>query len=132
MSYTIAMHNKNKRPVFLDLTRIHFPVMAVLSIGHRISGVLLFLAVPFAAWLLHRSLESPAGYAAAATFLDSTVVRGVLALLLWMVAHHFYAGIRYLLLDLGLGVDLVSARRSAWTVIGVAIATLFLGVWLLL
>ncbi len=132
MSYTIAMHNKNKRPVFLDLTRIHFPVMAVLSIGHRISGVLLFLAVPFAAWLLHRSLESPAGYAAAADFLDSTMVRGVLVLLLWMVAHHFYAGIRYLLLDLDLGVDLVSARRSAWTVIGVAIATLFLGVWLLL
>ncbi|MFQ5488706.1 MAG: succinate dehydrogenase, cytochrome b556 subunit [Gammaproteobacteria bacterium] len=126
------MHNKNKQPVFLDLTRIHFPVMAVLSIGHRISGVLLFLAVPFAAWLLHRSLESPAGYAAAAAFLDSAVVRVLLALLLWMVAHHFYAGIRYLLMDLDLGVDLSSARRSAWTVIGVAIATLFLGVWLLL
>ncbi len=132
MSYTIAMYNKNKRPVFLDLTRIHFPVMAILSIGHRISGVLLFLAVPFAAWLLHRSLESPAGYAAVADFLDGPLVHGLLVLLLWMVAHHFYAGIRYLLMDLDLGVDLVSARRSAWTVIGVAIATLFLGVWLLL
>ncbi len=126
------MHNKNKRPVFLDLTRIHFPVMAVLSIGHRISGVCLFLAVPFVAWLLHRSLEGPGGYAAAARVLDGALMQVVLALLLWMAAHHFYAGIRYLLLDLDLGVDLVSARRSAWTVIGVAVATLFLGVWLLL
>lgn len=132
MSYTIAMHNKNKRPVFLGLIRIHFPVMAVLSIAHRISGVLLFLAVPFAAWLLHLSLENPAGYAAAAAFLDSPVVSVALVLLLWMVAHHFYAGIRFLLIDLDLGVNLLSARRSAWVVIGAAIATLFLGVWLLL
>ncbi len=125
------MPDKNTRPVFLDLTRIHFPITAVVSIGHRIAGVLLFLAVPFAAWLLRLSITDPAGYDAAAAFLRHGLVQGLLALLLWMLAHHFYAGIRYLLIDLDLGVDRVAARRSAWAVIAVALATLFLGVWLL-
>lgn len=126
------MPHDDKRPVFLDLTRIHFPVTAVLSIGHRIAGVVLFLAIPFAAWLLQRSLENPEGYAAAAAFLDHGLVQALLALLLWMLAHHFYAGIRYLLIDLDRGVTLPAARRSAWLVIGAAIATLFAGSWFLL
>ena len=57
------MKNNNKRPVFLDLTRIHQPVMAVMSIGHRISGVLLFLAIPVAVYLLDQSFSGPQGYA---------------------------------------------------------------------
>ncbi len=125
------MHEHNQRPVFLNLLRIHFPVTAVVSIGHRASGVLLFLAVPFAAWLLHLSLEGPEGYATAAAFLAGGGMRVVLLVLLWMLAHHFYAGIRYLLIDLDLGVDLATARRSAWAVIAAAILTLFVGAWLL-
>lgn len=126
-----VMQGRKQRPVFLNLFRIHFPVTAVVSIGHRISGVLLFLAVPFAAWLLHLSLEGPEGYAAAAAFLAGGGMHVVLLILLWMQAHHLYAGVRYLLIDLDLGVDLVTARRSAWAVIAGAILTLFVGAWLL-
>ena len=124
------MDEHSRRPVFLDLTRIHFPVTAVLSIGHRIAGVALFLAVPFAAWLLQRSLGGPAEYHAAAEFLNGGPVRVLSILLLWLAAHHFYAGLRYLLIDLDLGVGARAARRSAWAVIAAALATLFLGVWI--
>lgn len=97
------------RPVFLDLARLRYPVGAVASIGHRLSGVLLVLALPFAVWLLQASLqrEAPA--------LETSVpVRIVGALLAWAAAHHLFAGIRHLLTDVGVGASLSAARKSAY------------------
>jgi succinate dehydrogenase / fumarate reductase cytochrome b subunit len=103
-------------PKFLDLLRIQMPVGAVLSIAHRISGVLLFLCLPLAAYLLDLSLQGPAGYARAAAWFDSLPLQVLLILLAWSVFHHLLAGIRHLLLDIHIGVDKQPARRSAWLV----------------
>ena len=45
----------------------------------------------------------------------------VLAGLLWAFVHHFCAGIRFLLLDLHIGVDKEPGRRSAAVVLAVSI-----------
>jgi len=50
------------RPVYLDLLRIHLPLPGWVSILHRVSGVLLFLAVPLGVWVLSRSLSDEAGF----------------------------------------------------------------------
>ena len=49
-------------PVFLNLFRIRFPVGAVTSIAHRVSGVCLFLSLPFWIYLLDLSLQGAAGF----------------------------------------------------------------------
>ncbi len=126
------MKNNNKRPVFLDLIRIHHPVMAVMSIGHRVSGVILFLAIPVAVYLLDQSLSGPQGYADAVKLLDNIGMRLFLILLLWAFAHHLFAGIRYLLIDIDVGVDLEAGRRTATAVISAGVLALFLGLLLLL
>ncbi len=110
------------RPVFLELWRIHLPVPAVVSILHRISGVLLVISIPVLAWLFARALGSAEGFAASATFLGHPLVRLALLVLAWALLHHLLAGIRYLLIDLGLGVDRPAARRSAWTALAAALA----------
>jgi succinate dehydrogenase / fumarate reductase cytochrome b subunit len=110
------------RPVFLELWRIRLPVSAVVSILHRISGVLMVLSIPVFAWLFAQALASPEGFAASAGFLGNPLVRLVLLVLAWALLHHLIAGVRYLLIDLGIGVDRPTARRSAWTALASALA----------
>jgi len=125
------MENK-KRPVFLDLTRIDMPVMAVLSVAHRITGVLMFLSIPIVIYLLGLSLANPQGYETVTSFFDSGLFRLAVLLMLWCFAHHFFAGIRYFMLDLDIGVDVINGRRSAWCVLGAGLIVTVIGMALML
>ena len=115
------------RPVFLDLWRIKLPLAGVVSILHRISGVVMVLTIPVAAILFHQALSGPEGFALVAGILDVGLVKLVLVVLAWSLLHHLFAGIRYLLLDLGLGLDRSAARRSAMIALAAAIAVLVIG-----
>lgn len=119
------------RVVFLNLAQIGMPVGAVTSILHRISGVLLALAIPAAAWLFARSLAGPESYRATADLLALPVARLLGIVCTWALAHHLLAGIRHMLMDVDAGSRLLHARRSAWTVnvLGVVIALLAVGAW---
>jgi len=120
---------KKKRPKNLDLKSIKLPLPGVLSIIHRIAGAVIFLLLPVLLWLLQSSLTSPETFATVKSVVGNPLVKIVLFGLIWLFMHHFCAGIRYLLLDLHKGVDLVSARRSSWIVFAVSIAlTLIVGV----
>lgn len=126
------MSSQQPAPVFLNLFRIRFPVAAVTSIAHRISGVLLFLFFPLLVWLLDLSLQGPKGYTQALELLQPLWVRLGLALIAWSLLHHLLSGIRFLLIDIDVGVSLRTARRSAWAVniIGFLLGLACLG-WLL-
>lgn len=122
--------NKN-RPVYLNLFAIHLPITGVVSILHRVTGVLWVLLLPLALALLQRSLESEVGYAQVRTLMSGTAARLAALLALWLFAQHFFFGVRHLLLDLDIGVSLASARRSAgWTFVASAGVTLLAAVWL--
>ena len=126
------MSDQQPAPVFLNLFRIHFPVGAVTSITHRISGMLLFLSLPFLIYLLELSLQDVDGYTRAAALLQSVWVRLGSVLIVWSLLHHLLAGLRFLLIDIDVGVDKTRARRSAWTVnlLGLMLALVYLG-WVL-
>lgn len=101
------------RPVFLDLRRIALPIGAVASFLHRVSGVLLVLALPPAAWWFERSLASAQSFESVRGALASWPGRLALVVLAWALAHHVLAGVRHLLMDAGVGTPLPAARRSA-------------------
>lgn len=106
-----------RTPKFLNLLHIRFPIGAIASIGHRISGVLLLISLPILAIALERSLDSEAAFESLRRAV-ATPWRGLLLLaLIWAVAHHVLAGVRHLLMDIGIGSPLAQARVSAWTVI---------------
>jgi len=125
------MSSQPPAPVFLNLFRIRFPVAAVTSIAHRISGVLLFLFFPFLVWLLDLSLQGPDSYARALALLQPAWVRLGLALIAWSLLHHLLSGIRFLLIDIDVGVSLRASRRSAWiiNIVGILLGLACLG-WL--
>jgi succinate dehydrogenase / fumarate reductase cytochrome b subunit len=122
-------HSTDRRPVFFDLLHIQMPVGALTSITHRVTGVLLALAVPFTIYLLDLSLQGSNEYAHVIALFDKWFVKWGLILLIWSLAHHLLAGIRHLLSDIDVGSLLPAARRSAWIVnlTGVAIALLAAG-----
>ncbi len=107
------MVTQNRPPVFLDLLKIKLPLQGLLSIFHRISGVLLFFAIPFFIYLFELSLQGDSGFDAVVALLDLTPVKLAIALLCWGVAHHLFAGIRYLLLDFDVAIEKRSSRISA-------------------
>ena len=115
------MHNQRSAPVFLNLFRIRFPVGAVTSIAHRLSGLLLFLSFPVLVYWLDLSLRDPAGFAEARAWLDGAWVRLASIVLVWSLLHHLFAGLRFLLIDIGIGVERRAARRSAWAANGLAL-----------
>jgi succinate dehydrogenase / fumarate reductase cytochrome b subunit len=120
------MHN---RPIYLNLFRLHLPLAGWVSILHRITGVILFLALPLALYLLERSLSHQAGFDAVAAVLGHSAGRMMLLAVLASLAFHALAGIRHLGLDIHWGVEKAAARRSAGWVITATLVVVALVAW---
>ena len=120
---------QRKRPKHLNLIEIKQPLPAVVSILHRISGVLLFFpGIPVLLCSLQMALASPQSYAELQSSLASPLIKGASMLALWFLLHHFCAGIRHLMLDLHYGIALEQARMSSKLVlVAGAILTLLIG-----
>ena len=110
------MTARQHRVVFLDLAQIRLPVGAVTSILHRVSGVLLAVAIPVVAWAFARSLANPEGFADIAAWLANPGVKVAAVLWIWALSHHLLAGVRHMLSDVDVGSRLWYARKSAYTV----------------
>ena len=110
------MSGKKPAPKFLNLFVIKLPPSGIVSIAHRISGVLMFVSIPAIAYLFALSLENQAGFQRVQTLLASPPALILTILLVWSFSHHLLAGIRHLLLDIDIGVQRSQARTSAWLV----------------
>jgi len=113
-----------KRPVYLNLLKIRLPLTGIVSFAHRITGVILFIALPFLVYLLDLSVESAQSFAHAQELLNQPVILLVQILLLWSLSHHFFAGIRFLLIDAEIGVEKSQAKVGAWLVLCAEVLTL--------
>jgi succinate dehydrogenase / fumarate reductase cytochrome b subunit len=114
---------------FLNVFRIRYPITAIVSIGHRISGILLFLSIPLLIYFLDRSLESSSGYTEVVNILASGFFRMFLVFLTGIFVLHLLAGIRFLLIDLDLGLDSSTANKTSWIVIILTAIVIIIGGW---
>lgn len=122
---------KHQRPINLNLFTIRFPIPAIVSILHRISGVILFLLIPFLLWSLSLSLSSPDDFDQLHQFLTTPIMKFILWASISALIYHFVAGIRHLLMDIELGVELKSGRLSAFVTLLISIILIILaGIWL--
>ncbi len=131
---TLAL-NSRTRPTFFDLYRIKQPVTAVVSFGHRVSGVFIALLVPFLIALLQFSVASPEGWRRAVSIAGSGWARVIAVLAVWAFAHHLFAGVRHLLFDLHVGAGaaegplrLKASRAGAWAVLAAEACVLILAI----
>jgi succinate dehydrogenase / fumarate reductase cytochrome b subunit len=121
-----------KRPRNLDLPSLIFyklPLPGKLSILHRVSGLGLFLLLGPLLWLFQLSVTSPEAFATFQELASCWVVKVVFAGLIWAFAHHFCAGIRFLLMDAHIGVELEATRRSTLAVFAVSILATIALIW---
>jgi len=125
----VTVHHQ--RPINLDLGSLKFPPMAIVSIFHRISGLVLFLLLPIMMYFLSASLQSLSSF----DHLQVLLSRPCSKLLLWAFStaliYHLLAGFRHMFMDVGFGEQLAVARCSAITVMVLSIIlTIFLGIWI--
>ncbi|EPF79946.1 succinate dehydrogenase, cytochrome b556 subunit [Acinetobacter rudis CIP 110305] len=109
---------KSNRPVNLSMGQVlavnlRSPV-AIASILHRLSGVIVFLLVPVLLWILDKSLSSPDGFEYVKTVVfGNLIVRFVVWVFVAGLIYHFVNGIKHLLADLGVAEELQSGRIAA-------------------
>ena len=101
-----------KRPEFrninalTDLPSYRLPAAGIVSILHRVSGVLMFLLMPFIIWMFDTSVSSEYSFArfkaafnSGLGFVPGWFVKLVALALIWAYLHHFIAGLRHLWMD---------------------------------
>ncbi|MCW1931074.1 succinate dehydrogenase, cytochrome b556 subunit [Pararhodobacter zhoushanensis] len=122
--------NRGNRPLSPHLQVYRLPLVAIISIMTRITGVGMVLSSIFVVWWFVAGAYSPDYFATADWLLSSWIGKLVLIVSLWALWFHFANGIRHFFFDLGKGLELPSVQRSNWYVIGASVVltvlTLFL------
>ena len=124
------------RPQFRNLSlgqlaSYRLPAAGILSILHRVSGVLLFLVLPVLLWMFEQSLKVESTFERLRSTMGNAVFKLILLAVIWAILHHLAAGVRYLALDVHWGIDKEPARRSALMVFAVSLSlTVVAGLWL--
>ncbi len=123
---------KNNRPKNLDLFTIRLPINALVSILHRVSGLVLFLVLPPLLLALNVSLASEAAYLNLLVVLDHWFIKLMLIGFSWAFFHHFYAGLRHLMQDMhwmhGLN-QAISSSRVLIVIVIVSVLFFAFSIW---
>lgn len=120
------------RPKNLNLTTIRLPLPALVSILHRLSGVLLFLTLPFLLWAFEDSLASAERYEHMRQIVNLWPMKVLLLVLAWAFLHHSMAGARLLFFDVRTRPSTTRGRRSSKVVLGLSLSLTLLiavGLW---
>jgi succinate dehydrogenase / fumarate reductase, cytochrome b subunit len=122
---------KTDRPIYLSLTEFKFPLAAIASITHRITGMLLFVGIAFLLYLLDESLTSAQGLEHAREMLALPLPKVLLLVIVATLIYHFVAGIKHLFLDFDIGDTIEGGRLAAQLTIVISAVLIGLaGVWL--
>jgi len=119
----------------VDALQYRLPVAGLVSILHRVSGVIMFVLLPFIIWMFDTSLSSEVSYARftsvfahGAGFVPGWFFKLVALALIWSYLHHLIAGVRHLWMDATHAVSLEFGRQSAIFTLAVSVVlTLLLG-----
>ena len=119
----------------IEATQYKLPPAALVSILHRLSGVLMFVLMPFIIWMFDTSLTSEITYDQFTSVfvggfgvLPAWFIKLVVLGLIWAYLHHFVAGLRHLWMDATHAVSKEFGRTSALVTLGLSVVlTLALG-----
>lgn len=110
----------DKRPININPLSIRLPVAALVSISHRISGVIVFLLIPILLYILEQSLQSAETYAQISDIFSAQWLKFSLWVLLAGIIFHLLAGIRHLIMDMHIGDSLRGGRIGAILVFAIS------------
>ncbi len=127
----LSSPSKPKRPEFRninaisDLPTYRLPPAGIVSILHRISGVIMFFLLPFIIWMFDTSISSDISFARFSSafslglwFIPGWCIKLVALALIWAYLHHFIAGVRHLYMDATHSVSKEFGKSSALVTLG--------------
>lgn len=131
MSEAVREAPRKKRPEFrnihvTELGNYRMTVGATVSILHRISGFIMFAALPVILYMLQQSLLSEDTFKYFAGIMSQPLAKIVLLGVLWAYFHHFCAGVRHLFMDLHMGIEKESSRQTAASVLVISLLLTFI------
>jgi len=109
--------SSDTRPKYLNLFKIKLPIAGIISIFHRLTGLLLFIAIPVSLYLLQLSVKDVHSFTTVTDLMLSPLTRFFILLILWSFVHHLITGMRFLFIDLEFFLDKNASRYSAWGVV---------------
>ncbi len=121
---------KDHRPKNLDLATIRQPITAIASILHRITGVMLFVAVGFLVWALSLSLESRQGFDQTVAVMTHPLAKLITWGILSLVIYHLFAGVKHLIMDAGFAETKEGGPLAAKiTLVLTVVVIVLMGIW---
>lgn len=125
------MSTRDERPVFLNLFKIRLPLNGLVSILHRVSGVVMLFSLPWVLSVWSHSLASPKSFRALQNYFYDPYARLLAFVVMMSWVYHALAGARHLIMDFGVGESLCASRFSSGLVLLLTfLAACCLGVWL--
>ncbi len=105
-----------------DLMKYRLPWAGKVSILHRVSGLLMFVLIPFVLYLLDKSITSEISFETFKAVLANPIIKLIILALIWAYLHHFCAGFRFLRLPLNKAIDQASSAKSAVCVLVISLS----------
>lgn len=122
---------KDERPVNLDIFTMRLPITAWASITHRASGVFIFVGMAVLLWALDASLQSPESFAGLQESLTSPLFKLVMWAVVSGLIYHTVAGVKHLMMDMGIGETMEGGVLGVQIVIAVSVVLIVLaGIWI--
>jgi len=109
--------NRGNRPLSPHLSIYRPQLTSMTSILTRITGNALLISALLVVWWLLAASTSPEAYARADAVLTSFFGDLVMSLSLLGLWYHTLAGIRHMIWDNAIGLDLETAEKSGWAIL---------------
>lgn len=113
----MANADRGNRPLSPHLTIYRPQLTSVTSILIRITGNALILSTLLIVWWLFSAATSVQYFQVADGIMNSWFGKLVLIASLWAVWYHLLGGVRHLIWDRAIGLDLKTAEYLGWSVI---------------
>ena len=110
-----------KKQIDLNLFRFKFPVTAIVSILHRVSGVILFSFIPVFLYCLDRSLKNEQSFFELSFYLNLSFFKFIILFITMSLVYHLIAGIRHMILDMGFFESKLAASISSYIVLVISL-----------
>ncbi|MDF2939869.1 MAG: succinate dehydrogenase [Gammaproteobacteria bacterium] len=115
------MSLKSRNVDLKSISKYWMSMNAIVSILHRISGIILFLLIPFMLWLLDQSLHAESSFQSLQGYFGSFEVRFLVWILLSALIYHLLAGLKHLLMDIGFLESIKGSRYSSMAVFALSL-----------
>lgn len=122
------VYKVKEKHVYLNIFQIDFPITAIASIIHRISGLFLFLLLPVVLYFFYLTIESSSSFIIAKTFLSNIYFKLLCYFFLASFIYHAFNGIKHIIMDVGYFDTKFSSRNFTIFVLSVTLFFIFVSI----